>query len=45
VIPVVGALIIGLMARYGSTGSATWDPEAIEAILINAARSMRRSRC
>jgi H+/Cl- antiporter ClcA len=39
VIPVVGALIIGLMARYGSDRIRGHGiPEAIEAILINGSR-------
>src|SRR3954447_994274 len=39
VIPVIGALIIGLMARYGSDRIRGHGiPEAIEAILINGSR-------
>ena len=39
VVPVVGALIIGLMARYGSERIRGHGiPEAIEAILINGSR-------
>jgi H+/Cl- antiporter ClcA len=39
VVPVVGALIIGLMARYGSDRIRGHGiPEAIEAILINGSR-------
>src|SRR5438128_5803950 len=38
-IPVVGALIIGVMARYGSERIRGHGiPEAIEAILINGSR-------
>jgi CIC family chloride channel protein len=38
-VPVVGALIIGLMARYGSERIRGHGiPEAIEAILINGSR-------
>jgi H+/Cl- antiporter ClcA/CBS domain-containing protein len=39
IVPVVGALIIGLMARYGSERIRGHGiPEAIEAILINGSR-------
>jgi CIC family chloride channel protein len=39
VVPVIGALIIGLMARYGSDRIRGHGiPEAIEAILINGSR-------
>jgi len=39
VVPVIGALIIGLMARYGSERIRGHGiPEAIEAILINGSR-------
>src|SRR3954466_8523228 len=39
VVPVVGALIIGVMARYGSERIRGHGiPEAIEAILINGSR-------
>lgn len=39
VVPIVGALIIGLMARYGSERIRGHGiPEAIEAILINGSR-------
>ena len=39
VVPVVGALIVGLMARYGSERIRGHGiPEAIEAILINGSR-------
>jgi H+/Cl- antiporter ClcA len=39
IIPVIGALIIGLMARYGSEKIRGHGiPEAIEAILINGSR-------
>ena len=42
-IPVVGALIIGLMARYGSERIRGHGiPEAIEAILINGSRMQPR---
>src|SRR5206468_10993438 len=38
-VPVVGALVIGLMARYGSERIRGHGiPEAIEAILINGSR-------
>jgi CIC family chloride channel protein len=38
-IPIVGALIIGLLARYGSERIRGHGiPEAIEAILINGSR-------
>jgi H+/Cl- antiporter ClcA len=39
VVPIVGALIIGVMARYGSERIRGHGiPEAIEAILINGSR-------
>src|SRR3954466_13549064 len=39
IVPVIGALIIGLMARYGSERIRGHGiPEAIEAILINGSR-------
>src|SRR3954462_15107510 len=39
VVPVIGAFIIGLMARYGSERIRGHGiPEAIEAILINGSR-------
>src|SRR4029079_3469486 len=42
-VPVVGALIIGLMARYGSERIRRHGiPEAIEAILINGSRVQPR---
>ena len=44
-IPVIGSLIIGLMARFGSEKIRGHGiPEAIEAILIGRAASNRRSR-
>src|SRR4051812_36283275 len=43
VIPVIGGLIVGLMARYGSERIRGHGiPEAIEAILINGARVQPR---
>ncbi len=43
VVPVIGALIIGLMARYGSERIRGHGiPEAIEAILINGSRVQPR---
>ena len=43
VVPVVGALIIGLMARYGSERIRGHGiPEAIEAILLNGSRVQPR---
>lgn len=42
-IPVAGALVIGLMARYGSERIRGHGiPEAIEAILINGSRAWSR---
>jgi H+/Cl- antiporter ClcA len=39
IVPVIGALIIGMMARYGSERIRGHGiPEAIEAILINGSR-------
>src|ERR1700733_3827372 len=39
VVPIVGGLIVGLMARYGSDKIRGHGiPEAIEAILLNGAR-------
>jgi H+/Cl- antiporter ClcA len=44
--PVIGGLIIGLIARYGTEAIRGHGiPEAIEAILFKAARCRRRSRC
>src|SRR4051812_810260 len=43
IVPVIGALIIGLMARYGSERIRGHGiPEAIEAILINGSRIQPR---
>ncbi|MBO0790882.1 MAG: chloride channel protein, partial [Ktedonobacteraceae bacterium] len=43
VVPVIGALIIGLMARYGSERIRGHGiPEAIEAILVNGSRVQPR---
>jgi H+/Cl- antiporter ClcA/CBS domain-containing protein len=43
VVPIVGALIVGLMARYGSERIRGHGiPEAIEAILINGSRVQPR---
>jgi CIC family chloride channel protein len=43
IVPVVGALIVGLMARYGSERIRGHGiPEAIEAILINGSRVQPR---
>jgi CBS domain-containing protein len=43
VVPIVGALIIGVMARYGSERIRGHGiPEAIEAILINGSRVVAR---
>ena len=45
-VPVVGALIIGLMARYGSERIRGHGiPEAIEAILLNGSRVEPNWRC
>jgi chloride channel protein, CIC family len=44
-VPVAGALIIGLMARYGSERIRGHGiPEAIESILINGSRVQTRLR-
>ena len=46
IIPAIGGLIIGLMARYGSDRIRGHGiPEAIEAILMGAAAFNRASRC
>ena len=37
-VPMIGALVIGVMARYGSERRGHGIPEAIEAILINGSR-------
>jgi H+/Cl- antiporter ClcA len=43
-VPVIGALIIGLMARYGSERIRGHGiPEAIESILINGSRVQPRA--
>src|SRR5438105_1725591 len=43
IIPVIGGLVVGLMARYGSERIRGHGiPEAIEAILINGARVQPR---
>src|SRR6185295_3641349 len=43
IVPVIGALIIGLMARYGSDRIRGHGiPEALEAILINGSRMQPR---
>ncbi len=45
-VPVVGALIIGLMARYGSEKIRGHGiPEALEAILLGRSRFPRRWPC
>jgi H+/Cl- antiporter ClcA len=46
IVPVIGALIVGLMARYGSERIRGHGiPEAIESILINGSKVSQRWRC
>src|SRR6185437_7990482 len=46
IVPVIGGLIVGLMARYGSGAIRGHGiPEAMEQILTTKARSRPRSRC
>ena len=45
-VPVIGSLIVGIMARYGSNAFAgTAFPEAIESILMDGSRVRPGWRC